>query len=551
MTEPAAPITPPAGKPPKEKKPLLWRTANVYHVLHLPPIRSRLGILLIVLIVAGFGSIITMVGLKAASYSESAAFCTKCHQMGPELRAYNTSAHSELPCADCHVNPGVGGWLKAKIKGTQQLIEVVTGTFPQPIPPPDHSEMPPVTATCLKCHSLASITKDGGPIRLVLRPTYEQNQTNTRQMVAVVLRPQGMTGTTDGTASEGTTGRGVHWHVQLKVTYLSADPRAQTIDFVTIQNADGTTESYVSAAAISMSGNVKPDIARLKTSDKQRTMDCLDCHNRAGHGNPTPSQAVDTAISTGLISESIPYIKKNGVDQLNAVYPTLEAADASIDGLQGWYAQNFPGFTDKNPALIAATLSQIKAIYAQLATPEMKQYANTYPDNLGHQSAPGCFRCHDGAHYKVANGAVTKETIPSTCSTCHTFPQVGGTVTDLLLGGKPSSHNDPLWVFNHKDASAAIASERNAQLLKLQGATVEPAGTSCGTCHQRNYCESCHKSGAIGISHNAMLFSHADVIRQVGGTTACATCHQPPQCARCHTGNVLNKPSTQVALYFK
>ncbi|MEI7779296.1 MAG: NapC/NirT family cytochrome c [Actinomycetes bacterium] len=540
-----------APKAPKQKHPLLWRTAKVYHALHLPPVRSRIGILLIVAVVAGFGSIVTMVGLKAAGYSESASFCTKCHAMGPEMRAYNTSAHSELPCADCHVSPGVGGWLKAKMNGTKQLFQVITNTFPTPIPPPDHSDLPPVTATCLKCHSLNSITKNGGPIRLVLRPQYESDQANTRQVVAVVLRPQGLTGTTDAGATEGTTGRGVHWHVQMKVTYLSSDPKTQTIDFIKIHNADGTTESYISAAAVTMSSNVNPDIAKLQSGEKQHTMDCLDCHNRAGHGNPTPSQALDAAMSTNLISQSIPFIKKNAVELLSQSFDTAAKANTAIDALQKYYTKTFPAFATKNGPLITAAIGQIKSIYGQLATPEMKVYASTYPDNLGHQASTGCFRCHDGAHFKVVNGAITKETIPSSCSTCHTFPQVGGSVTDLVLGGKPASHNDTLWVFNHQSVAAAIASARNAELLRIPGATVDPAGTTCGSCHQRDYCESCHKSGAIAISHDAMLFNHAQVVQQVGGTTPCATCHQPAQCALCHKGQVLNKPSSRVSLYFK
>ena len=529
---------------------MLRRTSKLYHALHLPPIRSRRGILLVVLVFAGFGSLLTMGGLKFAGYSESSSFCSKCHQMGPEMRAYQASAHSELPCADCHVNPGVTGWVKAKVKGTQQLIEVLTGNFPQPIPPPDHSELPPVSATCLKCHSLDSITKNGGPIRLVLRPTYQSDATNSRQTVAVVLRPQGLLGATDASAPASSTGRGVHWHVQLKVTYLSSDVRTQSIDEVSVKNADGTTDTYISAAKVSISSNVTPDLANLQATEKQHTMDCLDCHNRAGHGNPSPSQAVDSAISTGTISATIPFIKRNAVDLLSQNFKTLAEADAAIDSMITFYQTNYADFLSKNRPIVIAALTQLKSIYGQLATPEMKVYASTYPDNLGHQSAPGCFRCHDGGHYKVVNGKVTNDVIPSTCSTCHTFPQVGGSVTDLVLGGKPATHNDPLWVFNHKDAAAAVASARNASLEHLTNATVDPAGTGCGTCHQRDYCETCHRSGAVHISHEAMLFSHAAVVRQLGGTSACATCHQPVQCAVCHTGKVLNASSSQ-ALFIK
>jgi hypothetical protein len=38
----------------------------------------------------------------------------------------------------------------------------------------------------------------------------------------------------------------------------------------------------------------------------------------------------------------------------------------------------------------------------------------TYPNNLGHDSFPGCFRCHDDSHKNEAGKSITQD-----CSTCH------------------------------------------------------------------------------------------------------------------------------------
>ena len=509
-----------------------------------PPIRSRRGMLLTFFLVAGFGSIVTVGGVMAVGFTETATFCGLCHTMNPEMKAYTMSAHSELACAECHVKPGAAGWIEAKAAGSKQLFELVTNTFPKPIPAPDHADLPPVQDTCLRCHSLESITANGGPVKLVLRPTYAQDKNNTRAIVAVVLRPVGLT-TSDGTADsavESANPRGVHWHVQQNVSFTSADPRSQTIDSVKVTNADGSTTDYISASKIGLSTNVAPDLTTLESTERVRTMDCLDCHNRAGHGQPTPAQAVDIAMSSGKISPALPYIKKNAVSLLEADYASIDAANTAIEGLRTTYQTSYPLVATKYPARIDDAITEIESIYAQLATPEMKVQAATYPDNLGHQSAPGCFRCHDGAHFKVVNGKVTTDTIPSSCSTCHTFPQVGPSITGLLLGGEPVSHKERLWVFSHKDAAAAIASERNAQAKKLPAGSVEPTGTECGTCHQRQYCEDCHTTGAIKVKHDEMLYNHAASIKVSGGK-ACAYCHQPVFCATCHTGNVLDIPA--------
>jgi nitrate/TMAO reductase-like tetraheme cytochrome c subunit len=513
--------------------------------LPYPPLRSKRGMLLTFFLVAGFGSVVTVVGVMGVGFTETASFCGMCHTMNPEMKAYKVSSHSELACAECHVKPGALGWIEAKAAGSKQLFQLVTNTYPKPIPAPDHSDLPPVTDTCLRCHSLESITANGGPVKLVLRPTYAQDKSNTRAIVAVVLRPVGLT-TADGSAEAGSSDdanpRGVHWHVQQNVTYTSSDIRSQTIDTVQVTNEDGTKTDYISAAKVGLSVNATPDITKLQADTNLRTMDCLDCHNRAGHGTPTPAQAIDISMSSGTISPALPFIKKNAVAVLDADYASIDEADKAIDGLRSTYQTTYSTLATKYADKLDEAITEIKSIYAELATPEMKVQAATYPNNLGHQAGPGCFRCHDGAHFKVVDGKISKDTIPSSCSTCHTFPQVGASINGLLLGGEPASHKANLWTFTHKDAAAAIASERNAQAQHLSTGSVEPAGTECGTCHQRQYCEDCHTTGAIKVKHDEMLYNHAASIKVSGGK-ACAYCHQPVMCATCHTGNVLGLPA--------
>ena len=541
MSESVAVEPPASGKAPRRR---FRRTRALLSKIPLP--KSRKGFILGFFLIAGFGAVVTVGAVMAIGFTETATFCGLCHTMAPEHKANAESAHSELACAECHVKPGALGWIEAKAAGTKQLYQLITKTYPQPIPAPDHADLPPVTDTCLRCHSLDKITANGGPVRLVLRPTYAMDKTNTRNMVAVVLRPVGLN--MPGTGVSGATGdgpKGVHWHVQQHVTYTSADDRSRVIDSVTVTNADGTTTSYIAANKIGMAEQASKDVAKLQTTDRQRTMDCLDCHNRAGHSTPSISQALDGSMSGGKINPAIPYIKKNATDVLNASYNSIEEANIAIDGIKQYYNDTYPAAAEKYSDDIDTAIAEIKVIYGQIATPEMKVEAATYPNNLGHQSSPGCFRCHDGAHYKVVNGKATDQTIPSTCSTCHTFPQVGNDISGLLLGSAPATHDAKLWVFDHKNAAAAVASARNAEAKKLPAGSVQPAGTECGTCHQRSYCEDCHKTGAIKVQHDEMLYNHAASIRIAGGK-ACAYCHQPVFCARCHTGNVLDtQPAKQ------
>jgi hypothetical protein len=207
-------------------------------------------------------------------------------------------------------------------------------------------------------------------------------------------------------------------------------------------------------------------------------------------------------------------------------YPNVETAYSEIDKLDSFYELHYPDVATSDAAAISEAESSLKILYPLTATPDMKASAASYPDFLGHMDFPGCFRCHDGGHFLVQRNGdfkeVTKQVIPYTCDSCHTWPQIGAAVASLPLGEPPTTHDDALWVFNHK----AVAS------------SVDPGTQNCGECHANDYCLNCHKTGAVSVNHEEMMTNHAAVIREQGNT-ACAYCHQPPYCARCHSEPVL------------
>ena len=522
LTEPVSDVTSPDAAAPGRIRRLGHRLVAPFRRIPFPSLHTARGRFIGLVLVAGFGSITTVVGVAAVSWTETADFCGRCHTMGPELKAYAMSPHREVACAECHVEPGAVGWVKAKINGTRQLIGVLTGQFPTPIPAPDHADLPPTSDTCIRCHDPKSLIANGGPVTLVLQDKYALDEPNTQSTVALVIRPAGF----GGEVVE----RGVHWHIDSDVDYISPDPRAQTIDYVRINEPNGEKEEFLAASVVSDPEDVQSDIDRLVAKYPLRRMDCIDCHNRVGHGIPTPGQAIDDSLAHGRIDKNLPFVKKEGVDRLSPLYASVEDADRAIAGLSDFYEAEYPLVDKTKTSNIDAAVTDLQRIYRLVATPEMQVTGDTYPNNLGHQSAPGCFRCHDGAHFKVKDGALTKEAIPAACSTCHTFPQIGAVESGVLIGKRPESHGDRLWVFNHKSVAGAL----------------DPAGTTCGACHTRTYCEGCHNTAAVKVTHDDMTFNHAAVMQKTG-PQACAYCHQPAFCSRCHQNPVLPNPFPGVA----
>lgn len=477
-------------------------------------LQTKRGLFLVFVLVAGIGSVFTVGGVAAIQWTETADFCGRCHAMGPELKAYEMSPHREVACAECHVEPGIGGWVKAKINGTKQLFQVITGTFPKPIPAPDHADLPPVSSSCEKCHDVDALLAQGGPIRFVLQNRYSKDEPNTKTSVALVFRPVGFGGV--GPI------QGVHWHIGQEVEYFSSDPRAQTIDLVRVDESNGESATFIASDKITVSQDVQPDVDHLAQTEESRLMDCIVCHNRTGHGIPGVDQSIDDGIDSGKISQSLPYIKNEASDRLSVAYASVEDADAAIDGIRDFYGQEYPLVAKTEAPRIDTAIDTLKTIYRLVATPDMQVTAATYPNNIGHQTAPGCFRCHDGAHYKVVDGAVTSETIPSTCATCHTYPQIGNQESGVVIGERPESHSDSLWLFSHK----------------TEVTSTDPTKETCGACHTRTYCENCHNTPVAKVTHDNMMVNHAQVARDVGAAT-CAACHPPVYCAQCHANDVL------------
>jgi len=472
--------------------------------------RSRTGIFALLLVVGAIGFAGTWTSVTLIQWTETADFCGRCHQMGPELQAYEAGPHKNVTCGECHVAPGIEGWIAAKANGTKQLLQVITGLYPKPVPPPDHSNLPPVSDTCLRCHAISRLAT----ATLVTREAFTEDEQNTRQFVGLMIRP--------GSREVFDVKRSVHWHVLLHVEFRTPVDDAEKIDYVAVTRDDGRSEEFIAQDRIGVAQDVGPDLDAIRASETPRVMDCIQCHNRVGHPIPNPRRALDADLTAGRIDQALPFIKREGMRILWSSFPDEQAAFAEIDKLRSFYRLNFPEVARSEPIAIDDAIGRIKTIYRLTATPEMKVSAGSYPDFLGHLDFPGCFRCHDGGHFKVVDGVATSEVIPSTCNTCHTFPQIGTAVASLPLGVPPATHDDRLWVFDHRSVATAV----------------DPGSQSCGECHARDYCVNCHKTGAVNVNHDTMMTNHAQVIRE-SGNQSCAYCHQPVYCARCHTDKVL------------
>jgi hypothetical protein len=329
---------------------------------------------------------------RAVAHMETVQFCGQsCHVMKPEFTAHQLAPHQAVECAACHVASGASGWLKAKMAGTRQLMAVTFNNFPRPIESAMESDRLVSSAeTCEECHAREKVI---GP-RLRVFSRFKDDEANTRTETALMMLVGG--GRFGGI-------HGAHMGAGVHIRYAAADKKRQTIPWVEYRNTEtGTTRTYLAGG-----GNV----SSLPTFEMQ----CVDCHNRAAHVFERPERAVDAAMARGEIPLGLPFVKKNAIMLLTASYSSNDEAARTIPaGLAAYYQGAYPAIASQRATDIQAAGQALLAIYNRNVFPDLNVGWGTYPNNLGHTSDPGCFRCHDDGH-----ATADKKTIPQDCGTCH------------------------------------------------------------------------------------------------------------------------------------
>jgi hypothetical protein len=356
--------------------------------LHDPAFRRGLDVV-IVLTAINF----VVVGIscyRGVAYMDTVSFCgATCHVMAPENAAYHVSSHAGVACTECHVAPGAGGYIHAKVNGTKQLFMVITDHYPKPIMA-DH-KIPVASATCLNCHNPRSEIGD----KLLITRYFADDAQNTQTSSMTVLHVGG----------EDALGHlsGIHGAHLSKIEYIATDSEDQTIPWVRKTNADGSTTEFIASGVAIPNGAIP------------RVMDCIGCHNRAAHSFDTAEGALGKMMAQGSPNASLPFLHKEGLSLLNTKYDSQQDAKARItSSLITFYRSQYPAVWNAQQSQIHTSADTLVKIYMDNVFPAMNVHWGTHPNNIGHTDTAGCFRCHDGNHTSKSGATITND-----CSLCH------------------------------------------------------------------------------------------------------------------------------------
>jgi NapC/NirT cytochrome c family, N-terminal region len=352
--------------------------------------------------IVGLFTVVNIALLAVASYKgiehmESTSFCgATCHVvMQPEYTAFQASPHARLGCVECHVGSGATWFVRSKIAGVRQLIGVTTGHYSRPIPAPVRPIRSP-SDTCEHCHNAQAYVGT----RLKVLDKFADDETNSRSNTVLMLKIGG--------PRAGTVG-GIHGHHLNggRITYIATDDKRQIIPRVTLTDTSGHVTEYTST-------EVKVTDADLQRGE-HRVMDCLDCHNRSGHAFALPERALDRALAAGQISPELPFVKREALRLVKAEYADQDRAGQAIESeLTAFYRDKYPDVFKTKSTDVRKAVDSVRQVYASNVFPAMKVGWGTYPNNVGHQDFPGCFRCHDGSHAAPDGRVISQD-----CDSCH------------------------------------------------------------------------------------------------------------------------------------
>ncbi len=93
--------------------------------------------------------VLALGGAAAIPLTNQPTFCASCHTIQPSFDSWSRSTHKDVTCVDCHVRPGISGFLQDKVyAGLEDVAITFLGTPTEP-----HDLQSHVYSTvCLSCH---------------------------------------------------------------------------------------------------------------------------------------------------------------------------------------------------------------------------------------------------------------------------------------------------------------------------------------------------------------------------------------------------------------
>jgi hypothetical protein len=117
-------------------------------------------------------------------------------------------------------------------------------------------------------------------------------------------------------------------------------------------------------------------------------------------------------MAAGLVNRKLPFARREAVRLMAASHANEDEAVRAIEReLRSFYESRQGG---ADPQSVAQAIAATQKVYRDNVFSWMKVTWGTYPNNKGHVTSNGCFRCHDDSHTASDGSKISAD-----CDYCH------------------------------------------------------------------------------------------------------------------------------------
>ncbi len=477
-------------------------------------VRVRILAAVVVLLLAAGGA------LTYATASSSPIVCSRCHEMRAHYVSWMASGHSQVPCEECHVQPGF--WTMVRMKFQSEALitkhardprsgELVRANVPD--------------ANCVKCHSRMPDVVTHGGVQTTHRGHIE------RGIPCIYCH------TDAGHAAEKTDAKaamarctachdGKQASADCAVCHVKEVPQPAPASHVQLQQVDLDQMPHPEGFRNQHAVVGRKQAAQCESC--HRPYFCESCHSgkmpashsakeyrrthaaevAAGRTDCTPCHTQKFCLACHLSVR--PESHDRGWTKVHGKASLKADARCGVCHLKSW-CDECHGMPMPHPAGFVQTHASQASRSPKLCD---RCHSRDYCQACHSRSKP---RSHLAKGFLEGGHGRLWRSSQSSCATCHTSQKF---CDDCHTTKRPASHG-PAWLVTHgKPASAPEA--------------------NCSLCHTRKTCGKCHgQGGKRPASHGAnYVMGHAKDAK--AGIASCALCHEASTCNACH--KPLGKP---------
>ncbi|MHC4953615.1 MAG: cytochrome c3 family protein [Planctomycetota bacterium] len=240
---------------------------------------------------------------------------------------------------------------------------------------------------------------------------------------------------------------------------------------------------------------VKPQLTVNHTLHADNGLECADCHDPEGKGEPVPAKAEFCFECHDDL--------ENDTDKVKEYFAASKSGEEYV----------WPGAKVREDDLIFSHVSHMGSYEAKCSDCHGEPAATAFVRRAPLAMKATCIDCHQER---------AKEFLA--CATCH---------TETRKDKKPKSHDDRFQATHGANAPPAWQQGDNISWR-------DPAGGTCALCHAvPNACNDCHQSvkpkthaeAGFRVGHGK-LYMDAGVVPFED--SSCSLCHEENSCVRCH-----------------